>query len=505
MAATRKLVLCVIDSLRAGSLAEAIAEDMAPTLATLLERGTYIPDCISSFPSVTPVCSADIATGCSPDRHGVPGMSWFHKGERRIVEYGSSLAASRAVGLLRSLYDTVYNMNLAHLSHRTPTLFERLDDAGLRTACTPFLIYRGRRRHHMNLEGMLRRVALAADFRHAVWGPGELFYGELYASRRVPCPPTLARPNTKDAYSGCVGEQLVAQDLFDFLLFSLPDNDYHSHRYGPDEQVSSIAHADDQLARLIAAGGGIDGFLAEHAIIVMADHSQSWVDSELDLAGVLGKEWSVLDAASQTIDEADLAVTPSARAAAIYVLHDDPRRARTHRSVRERLASLPGVELVAWLARDGGPLPAVPTRSDLDLAEAVVGNGEGELRFRPGSAVHDVHGVGWDVEGEVEVLEARLEDGLLVTPQHPDALGRLWAGLHVPEGGDILVSLEEGWECVDLGGSSHVPGGSHGSLRAGDSLAPLLLCGCGPQEAGEPGRWSLTEVAPIVLEHFGVG
>ena len=36
----------------------------------------------------------------------------------------------------------------------------------------------------MGLEGLLRRVALAATFRHATWGPDELFYGELYSSRQ---------------------------------------------------------------------------------------------------------------------------------------------------------------------------------------------------------------------------------------------------------------------------------------------------------------------------------
>ncbi len=35
-------------------------------------------------------------------------------------------------------------MNMAHLSHEVLTLYERLGDAGLRSACTPFLIYRGR-------------------------------------------------------------------------------------------------------------------------------------------------------------------------------------------------------------------------------------------------------------------------------------------------------------------------------------------------------------------------
>ena len=46
-------------------------------------------------------------------------------------------------------------------------------------------------------------------FRHATWGPDELFYGELYTSRRVPCTPTLARPGTRDEYSACCGRELA--------------------------------------------------------------------------------------------------------------------------------------------------------------------------------------------------------------------------------------------------------------------------------------------------------
>ena len=176
-------------------------------------------------------------------------MNWYHRAERRYVEYGSSFEATRAFGLFRSLYDTVYNMNMAHLSDEAETVFERLADHGVRTACTPFLIYRGRTRHELGLEGLLRRVALAATFRHATWGPDELFYGELYSSRKVPCKPTLARPGTRDEYSACCGRELVENDLYDFLLFSLPDNDYHSHKFGPDAQLESIARADAALGR----------------------------------------------------------------------------------------------------------------------------------------------------------------------------------------------------------------------------------------------------------------
>ena len=112
-----------------------------------------VPDCVSSFPSVTPVACAEMVTGVGADRHWISGMNWYHRLERRYVEYGSSLEATRSVGVFRALYDLVYNMNLAHLSPEVETLFERLDDAGARTACTPFLIYRGRHRHQVSLDG----------------------------------------------------------------------------------------------------------------------------------------------------------------------------------------------------------------------------------------------------------------------------------------------------------------------------------------------------------------
>ena len=108
----------------------AIDEDGAPTFAALLERGVLVPDCVSSFPSVTPVASSEMVTGVGADRHWISGMNWYHRLERRYVEYGSSLEATRAFGLFRALYDLVYNMNLAHLSPEVETLFERLDDAG---------------------------------------------------------------------------------------------------------------------------------------------------------------------------------------------------------------------------------------------------------------------------------------------------------------------------------------------------------------------------------------
>jgi hypothetical protein len=72
--------------------------------------------------------------------------------------------------------------------------------------------------------------------------------------------------------------------------------------------------------------------------------------------------------------------------------------------------------------------------------------------------------------------------------------------------GDFVLSLSPGFESVDWGGVSHAGGGSHGALHAGDSLVPLLLVGCGPEDpVGARAQWALRDVAPLVLDHFGLG
>jgi len=486
--ARKKLVLTYVDSLRTDMLELAVAEDRAPTFGALLERGVLVPDCVSSFPSVTPVACAEMVTGTSSERHWISGMNWFHRLEQRYVEYGSSLEATRTVGVFRALYDLVYNMNLAHLSPEVETLFERLDDAGLRTACTPFLIYRGRHRHQVSLDGLMRRAVETTrlKFRHHTWGPGELFYGDLYASREVPCKSTSI-PGSRDGYSACCAAELEREGAYDFLLLSLPDNDNYSHRFGPEASVESIAKADHCLAKLLDAGGGLDPFLAGHAMIVLADHAQTPVDRGLPLADILAREWTVLAPSDDRPELAQLAVSPTGRAAHVYLLPGEGERA-DRAEVGRRLAQTEGVDLTCWL----------------EGRDAVVERGEARLRFRPGSQVTDLRSASWDVDGDLSVLSLREKGDRLDSDEYPDPFARVFAALSAPHAGDFVVSLALGYEAVDWGGVSHAGGGSHGSLHAGDSLGPLLFVGCGPEHAGERERWALRDVAPVVLDHFGL-
>ena len=317
-------------------------------------------------------------------------MNWYHREEGRYVEYGSSFSASRQFGVLRSLTDTVYRMNAEHLSPDVETVYETLDDADVRTAGTTYLIYRGRYEHEVSNETALARIVTSTLFRRTILGPRELFYADLYASRKTGCRGQLGMPGVRDQHTGCVGAFLVENDLFDFMLFSLPDNDAWSHKNGPHAQVTSIAAADRQIERLMHAAGGPEAFLDQYAVIVTSDHSQAAVEERIRLDRAFGEFDVATRSASRSVG-AEIALSPAQRAAMVYALDDERRDELVTRSV-EAACGLDGVDLAMWLL---GP----------DREEAVVRSRRGELRFAPGDGVFDDRGVGWDLEGDLAAPE----------------------------------------------------------------------------------------------------
>ncbi len=489
----KKLVLVVIDALKPEMLDRAIATGRAPALERIRNEGVYVNDVVAAFPSVTPVCASTIATGVGPDEHLIPSMNWYHRVEERYIEYGSSFSATRQFGVLRSLTDTVYRMNAEHLSSDTLTVFESLDDAGVRTAGTTFLIYRGRHQHEVAQESPLARVVTSTLFRRTIDGPQELFYADLYASRKTGCRGQLGMPGVRDQHTGCVGAYLVEHDLFDFLLFSLPDNDAWSHRNGPHAQVTSIAAADRQLERLMHAGGGPDRFLEDHAVIVTSDHSQAIVEERIRLLGAFEGLHVASPSAARSVG-AELALSPAQRSAMIYALDEERRAELVERSL-QAILGVDGIDLTMWLTDEG--------------REAAVRGADGdELRFAPGVSVIDARGRGWEIDAEPEtlnaVLGASVVDGdRLQCDDYPDALARIWSALNCETAGDVLLSAAPGYEFVDWGGADHVGGGSHGSLHRVDSLGALLWCGTGPDSRQAREQWTLQDIAPMVRDHFG--
>lgn len=289
----KRAILILIDGLTPSMLE---ATD-APTLRFLLDHGTY-RRAVSTFPSLTPVCLASLATGGHPDVHGIPHLVWWNREEQRVVEYGSSFGALVAAGLARGIRDTIVNLNERHLFRSAETVYEALEDAGLTTAAINITTYRGRNRHVSSVPGL-----------PPVHGPKHFFFYSVYESDRTGAPVAWRNraAGSIDAYAGQVGRWLVTRDAFDLLVFYLPDYDYASHALGPDAAHDALARADAAIASLVEAAGGRDEFLDRYAVVLCSDHGQSRIEraAKLHIDGAL--------------------VTASNRAAMIYGDNEDPR------------------------------------------------------------------------------------------------------------------------------------------------------------------------------------
>jgi hypothetical protein len=204
----------------------------------------------------------------------------------------------------------------------------------------------------------------------------------------------------------------------------------------------------------------------------------------------------------------------------VYALDEEEREQEKPRLAQRALA-VEGVELAMWLQRDayGAPAEAVIARAGGRRSGgpgARGGSGPGgagsarggvaatgaqrELRFRPGDEVRDPRGRAWSLDGDLAVLDAELQDGRLHAPDFPDALARTWSALTCPTSGDVLLSAAPGCEFTDLGGQAHVGGGSHGSLRAEDSLGAAIVSGLEGLDGRE--QWAIADFAPLVQRHF---
>jgi Type I phosphodiesterase / nucleotide pyrophosphatase len=439
--AGKKLVLMVVDGMTPAAFERAVDGGRAPALAFLAQHGTY-RQAVSVFPSLTPVCLSSIVTGAGPDVHLIPHLVWWHREQKRIVEYGSSFSAVRAAGMAQSITDTIYNMNQRHLGAGAVTLYEALEDQGLVTAAVNITCYRGRTPYRPTVPGMTRLA----------YGPKRFFFYGLFESDATGAPFAVRNRagGSVDVYAAAVGRWLVTRDGFDFLAYYLSDYDYASHMHGPGgAEDIALGRIDSAIQMLFDAAGGGDAFLERYAVILHSDHGQTDVTQSARLEVPLA---AFAD---------DVVVTASNRAGQVYVRPN---------------ARVDAARLAVQL--DGEP--SVETSLRLEGDEAVARREGDELRFRPAGRG------GWETSGDGAILD------------QPDALHRTWAALANPNAGELLVAASEGWEFADLGGRDHAGGGSHGSLGAGDSFVPLVTVGVD----AAPAR--ITEIAPAVLAHFGV-
>ena len=463
----KKVILTVIDGLGPELLDRAIAAGRAPAIERLQSLGSRTDACVSTFPSLTPVCLAALVTGSHPTGSGIPNMTWYNRDERRIVEYGSSFAATLAEGTRQMLEDVLVNFNLVHMSHAADTVFETLEDAGLVSAAVNCYVCRGRVRHPITRPSA-RKLARRLGIVDAVYGPRRYFFGELFASDHTGAPRNFG--GSVDRHSGHVGRWLVTRDGFDFLFLYFYETDAAQHRAG--DVLGAVERVDAGIGLMVEAAGGWTAFLDRYAVAIVADHSQSAVHEVADLSADTDLRL-FRSSRRDDPDQCDLALTASNRVAMAYLM---PGAGLTGSEAAHRLARHPAVDVTMWREGDW---------------RAVRREG-GELRFRRGGDHQDERGGRWSVAGDRDLLDPA---------EYPNALERIDGSLGCRRTGDVVVSARLGWEFADAGGHHHAGGGSHGSLRAEDSLVPLITAGFG-EDPGIPALASITDMKPLVERHL---
>ena len=242
------------------------------------------------------------------------------------------------------------------------------------------------------------------------------------------------------------------------------------------------------------AAGGPDAFLEDHAVIVCSDHSQSEVEDEIDLFrafdgfGVLPpsgvRETKAGKAEIARLPE--LARGPGLRARSRGA-RDRWSRAWSARCWRSRASTSSCSSRTIRTARP----PCIRATASCASPRAATSR---TCAARPGA---------WTATRTVLALEVR--DGRVRSARYPDALGARLVGAALPHGGRG-ARVRAG-----LGGSSWIGGARTTSAaartaRCTRTTRSARCCGAGPGPTSTASReqWTLRDVVPMVLDHFGL-
>ena len=387
----------------------------------------------------------------------MPSMNWYHRGEERYVEYGSSFAATRRSGCSARCTDTVYNMNLAHL---TP---------GASGRCS-----RPRRRrpahggHHLpDVPRPPPPRALAATRPTAGWPGGAVPARRVGPARAVLRGPVRHRarpaarrrsacPGQRDRHAGCVGAHWWRTTCSTSCSSRCPTTTPTRTGGGPTRRSCrsprrtgrSAADGRRRRPRRVPRRARRDrdvGPLAEPG------------RAATNLAEALPA--AVLRPVRPGPRERGDRGLPGARSAQVYVLDPDRREALAR--ARGRGAGGGGGRRHGRAARDG--------------EEGVVGPRAASCASRPGGDRDRRRAAArWSVTGDLEALDltrGRRRCAAATIRTRCGACGRRSSATRT---GDVLLSAEPGYEFIDWGGAAHMGGGSHGSLHRCDSLGVLL-------------------------------
>lgn len=434
----------------------------APALQFLMEKGHYIPNMVSSFPTMSVTIDSTFLTGTYADKHQIPGLNWYDVSKKEIINYGTGFRETNRLGLKKTVHNMLYRLNNEHLSKEVATIYEELANLGIPSASINSFVYRGNTPKRLQVPRVFRTLTHFEDGKWTTNTTPTFSLGVLSKLRRQSFPTEIVAGNYK--YTGRDLRHLIRKNKlpkFTFCIFQ--DLDFRIHFKGPMD-VKGIARIDREIQKTLNLYPSWEEAINQNVWIVMGDNGHAptgsrYRDFVIDLRKLL-KTFRIAQIQRPIRKKDQLVLCVNQRMAYIYILDDN----LSFSTVVDYLRRDHRIDIIAWKDET-----SIHIRSGMK---------EGLMHYSPNGKYTDVYGQSWHVEGDLELLDITIaEDNNLIFGDYPDALARLYGALHSHKGRFLVVNAKPGCDFKAQSTPFHLAGAAHGSLHRQESIVPLVIAG----------------------------
>lgn len=481
LASDRYGVTILVDGLRADLFQEMLDAGALPNIKKhLVDRGTLVETCVSTFPSTTGPAHLPFITGVMPGYNDCPGLRWVDRGGRSLRDYCT-------------IHNVLFNADFPKANH---TLFEILHDA--RTACIFDFASRG-----------------ASDILNV---PAKTLWFMLTGEMEI--------WNKMDGYAVDAFRKVCSSGpLPRYSLVWMPAIDHIAHFHGSRAKII-IDRAEDVDRHV----GSIMSTLQEKRIYdqtlvsLVVDHGLIDTQRHIDIRDTLKKYGlNVLENLTDNDQFNSLHQNNAARGvsgnsfALLYFAAKKEGRLGTlsydwtRKLEYEELRSFPSggtakIDLVRLLRNEEG-IELVMAKERENTFLVFSRDGEGRIErdyssFRYSASGNDPLGYAADAQCAA-LIDGRhhgKDEWFMATRKttYPDGLFQIAQLFDSQRCGDLVVTAKAGWDLMDQGHKA-----SHGGLERTQMHVPCVVAGPGIRHATIPIARTV-DIYPTYLKYLGI-
>lgn len=458
----KPVILLNIDSLMSVPLETATQTGHAPALQFLMENGSYIPNMVSSFPTMSVTIDSTLLTGTYADKHHIPGLNWFDESRKQIINYGTGFRETFRLGIRNSVHNMLYRLNNEHLSGNVSTIYEDLANKGIPSASINSFVYRGNTLKRLQVPRVFSGLT---RFDNGKWSTNATPIFSLGLFSRL-------RPKGFTTQIAAGNHKYTAKELrylirkkklpgFTFCIFQ--DLDARIHFRGPMD-IKGIAKIDKEIQKTLNLYSSWEEAIKQNVWLIMGDNGHSPTGAKykkyvIDLRKIL-KKYQISRIEHTPIKKDQILLCVNQRMAYVYVLD----KKLSLNMVSDVLKSDSRIDIIAW--------------KDKHSVRVVSGMKKGELCFSSSGEYKDIYNQTWSIKGDLEILDVVInKDKEVSYGQYPDAFARLNSSLNSHSGQFIIVNAKPGCDFKAQSTPFHISGAAHGSLHRQESYVPLIMAG----------------------------